>query len=84
VLPGADYCYETKSGLSTDNKSRREAIEQLDIFEELPGITGRARLRVGLDCKSAPIAAKIISGEHVDNDAWQKAPCPGSAEQSGA
>src|SRR5450759_3174180 len=27
VLPGADYCYETKSGLSDDNKSRREALE---------------------------------------------------------
>ena len=84
VMPGADYCYETKSGVSVHNRARREALEQLDIFEELPGITGRARLRVGLDCKSAPIAAKIISGEHVDNDAWQEAPCPGSAEQSGA
>jgi hypothetical protein len=80
VLPGADYCYETKSGLSTDNKSRREAIEQLDIFEELPGITGRARLRVGLDCKSAPIAAKILSGEHLGNAAWQEAPLPAARD----
>ena len=84
VLPGADYCYETKSGLSVDNKSRREAIEELDeqleLLQELPGVTGRARLRVGLDCKSTPIAAKIISGEHVDNDAWEEAPLPASCD----
>jgi len=80
VLPGADYCYETKSGLSDDNKSRREALEQLNILEELPGVTGRARLRVGLDCKSAPIAAKILSGEHLDNAAWQEAPLPASRD----
>jgi predicted nucleotidyltransferase len=84
VLPGADYCYETKSGLSVDNRERRAALEELgdelDLLQELPGVTGRARLRVGLDCTSAPIAAKIISGEHVDNDAWQEAPSPGSSD----
>ena len=83
-MPGADYCYETKSGLSVDNKSRRDAIEELDeqlaLLQEVPGVTGRARLRVGLDCKTAPIAAKIISGEHVDNDAWEEAPRPAPSD----
>ena len=63
------------------NRTRREALEQSDIFEELPGVTGRARLRVALDCKSAPIAAKILTGEHLGNDAWEEmpvsAPCDG-------
>jgi len=76
VLPGADYCYETKSGVSVDNRARREALEQLDIFEELPGVTDRSRLRVGLDCKRAPVAATLISGEHLDNRAWAAAPLP--------
>jgi hypothetical protein len=58
------------------NRARRAALEQSDIFEELPGVTGRARLRVVLDCKSAPIAPTLITGEHLDNDAWQEAPAP--------
>jgi hypothetical protein len=80
VLPGSDYCYETKSGLSDDNRARREAIEELnkqeDLLQELPGVTDRCRLRVGLDCKTAPIAAKIVTGEHLDNRAWAAAPLP--------
>ncbi|MGH6672215.1 MAG: hypothetical protein ACRECV_09620 [Xanthobacteraceae bacterium] len=71
VLPGADYCTRTKSGVSPDNRRRREAIGALDIFEELPGVTDRLRLCVGLDCKSPPIAAKVITGEHLNNSAWE-------------
>jgi hypothetical protein len=84
VLPGADYCHETKSGLSEDNRARRKAIEeldkQLDLLQELPGVTDRCRLRVGLDCKTAPIAAKIVTGEHLDNRAWAAAPLPALGE----
>jgi hypothetical protein len=71
VLPGADYSYEGKSGLSLHNKLRRQAIEALDVLDRLPGVAERARLRVGLECKSAAIAAKIISGEHLGTGAWQ-------------
>jgi hypothetical protein len=74
VLPDADYCYESKSGLSDDNLARRKAIEELDILQPLPSITGRARLPVGLDCKSPAIAAKILSGEHIGNRFWQEIP----------
>ena len=76
VMPGADYCYETKSGLSDDNRARRKAIEKLnkqgDLLQELPGVTDSCRLRVGLDCKSAPIAAKILTGEHLGNRPGRK------------
>jgi hypothetical protein len=71
VLPGADYSYEGKSGLSLHNKLRRQAIEALDVLDRVPGVVERARLRVGLECKSAAIAAKIISGEHLGTGAWQ-------------
>lgn len=60
------------------NRARREVLEQSDISEQLPGVTGRARLRVALDCKSAPMAATLITGEHLDNDAWQEASLPAS------
>ena len=84
VLPGADYCYETKSGVSVDNRARREALEQLDIFEKLPGVNDRSRLRVGLDCKRAPVAATLISGEHLDNRAWAAAPLTAPGEATAA
>jgi hypothetical protein len=74
VLPGADYCYESKSGLSEDNLLRRQAIEGLDILQLLPGVTDRARLSVGLDVKSPAIAAKILSGEHIGNRYWEEIP----------
>jgi hypothetical protein len=84
VLPGADYSFETKSGLSVDNRARREALKQLDIFEKLPGVTDRSRLRVGLDCKSAPVAATLICGEHSDNSAWATMPLPAPGEARAA
>ena len=74
VLPGADYSVPTKGSVSADNRRRREAIGKLDIFEELPGLTDRRRLLVGLDCRSAPIAATLITGEHCKNSAWERVP----------
>jgi hypothetical protein len=74
VLANADYCYESKSGLSDDNLARRKAIEELDILQPLPKTPGRGRLPVGLDCKSPAIAAKILSGEHIGNRFWQEIP----------
>jgi hypothetical protein len=76
VLAGADYCYASKSGLSSHNQLRRQAIEAMDVLEPLPGAGDHARLRVGLDCKSAAIAAKILTGEHIGSRAWRAAPCP--------
>jgi hypothetical protein len=74
VLPNADFCFESKSGLSEDNLLRRQAIEGLNILQPLPDVTDRARLPVGLDCKSPAIAAKILSGEHIGNRYWQEIP----------
>jgi hypothetical protein len=75
VLPGAHYFYVSRRGLSEDNRSRREAIEAMDIFQPgEEGVTDRARLAVGLDCKSPAIAAKVLSGEHLNNSAWQAIP----------
>jgi hypothetical protein len=77
ILPGADYVFESKSGLSPHNLQRRQVIETMNILRSLPGITDRARLSVGLDCKSPAIAAKILTGEHRGTRTWQTAPDPG-------
>jgi hypothetical protein len=74
VLPGADYSCVSRSGLSEDNRSRRASIAAMDILTPLPGIADRARLSVGLDCRSSAIAAKILSGEHIGTGAWQAIP----------
>jgi hypothetical protein len=74
VLPGAEYSCVSKSGLSEDNRARRERIEAMGILEPLTGITDRARLPVGLDCRSSAMAAKILSGEHIGTSAWQAIP----------
>jgi hypothetical protein len=74
LLPGADYVYADRSGLSEDNCQRRRAIEAMDILEPIPGVPGRARLLVGLDCKSPAMAGKILSGEHIGNKVWQAQP----------
>jgi hypothetical protein len=71
VLPDADFATVTKSGLSPKNVGRRDAIAKLGILKPLPDATDRARLDVGLDCKSAALAAKIVSGLHIGNEAWQ-------------
>jgi hypothetical protein len=76
ILPDADYVFESKSGLSPHNLQRRMAIETMNILRALPGVTDRAKLTVGLDCKSRAIAAKILTGEHVGTDAWQVTPNP--------
>jgi hypothetical protein len=74
LLPGADFFYADKSGLSEDNCQRRRAIEAMDVLEPIPGVPSRARLRVGLDCKSPAMAGKILSGEHLGNKVWQAQP----------
>jgi hypothetical protein len=76
ILPGADFAFETKSGLSPHNRRRRQVIETMKILRSLPGVTDRAQLSVGLDCKSRAIAAKILTGEHLGTRAWQAAPDP--------
>ena len=75
ILPDSEYAFESKSGLSPHNRDRREVIERMNILQSLPGFTDRARLSVGLSCKSAAIAAKIVTGEHIGTSAWQTTAC---------
>jgi hypothetical protein len=69
VEPGADYALEVKRGMSRHNKVRRKQVEQ--YLERSAGDEHRKRLRVGLRCRSAPIAAKVLSGMHIGGKAWR-------------
>jgi hypothetical protein len=69
IRPGADYAVGEKRGMTAHNKARRKQIEK--YLEPVPGADLRMRLRVGLRCLSAPIAAKILSGEHIGRKVWQ-------------
>jgi hypothetical protein len=60
--------------ITIGNCQRRRAIEAMDILEPVPGIPGRTRLLVGLDCRSPAMAGKILSGAHVGNKIWQAQP----------
>ena len=76
VLPGADYSCGT-GWLSKENHARRAAIADRNVVAPLPGLVDRSRLTVGLDCPSSAIAAKIVTGKHVGNNAWRKQPPEG-------
>jgi hypothetical protein len=74
LLPGADYSYGDRPGLSEDNCQRRRAIEAMDILEPVPGSPGKVRLLVGLVCRSPAMAGKILSGTHIGNKVWHPQP----------
>jgi hypothetical protein len=69
--------------LSDDNRQRRQDIEEEGKIEAIQGDANRARLRIGLDCTPA-IAAKLLSGEHIDSDVWQPPAAPMATDQPGA
>jgi len=71
-LPGAHYCFTIKSGLSDDNRRRRLEFEQQNTIEKLPGFEDRGVLRQGFNFYSAPMAAKILTGQHLGSEAWEE------------
>jgi hypothetical protein len=77
VLPGADFAQEGSRRLSPGNDSRRKALKTMDVFE-VTFAGDRPRLRVGLDCQSGAMAADIITGKRLGNDAWVEAPTCGA------
>lgn len=81
VLPGSDFSLIEKKGLTKYNRERRRRIRKAGVLIELPGVTNRARLRVGLAFESAAVAAKLISGKHIHAAAWQAAVRPAAGER---
>ncbi|WP_461327983.1 hypothetical protein [Bradyrhizobium huanghuaihaiense] len=69
IQPGADFAVGEKRGMTAHNKARRKGL--VKFLEPVSGADNRMRVRVGLRCLSAPIAAKILTGEHIGTRVWQ-------------
>lgn len=72
IRPGADYELEARRGMTRHNLIRRKDLE--GFLDPLPGERSRKRLRVGLKCVSAAIAAKVLTGKPVGTNTWQRFP----------
>ncbi|MET4091025.1 hypothetical protein ABID60_006768 [Bradyrhizobium sp. S3.5.5] len=69
VQPGADFAVGERRGMTAHNKARRKGL--VKFLDPVSGADNRMRVRVGLRCLSAPIAAKILTGEHIGSKVWQ-------------
>ncbi|WP_036030047.1 hypothetical protein [Bradyrhizobium yuanmingense] len=78
VLPGADYAPGTRSGLSDDHRKRRELMKAEKWVGPVPGAKDKLTLQLGFRCRSGAFAAKLLSGEHLDEEAWLAADAPGN------
>lgn len=50
--------------------TERAELAAADALADIPGVLGRKRLRVAVRFQSAAIAAKVLSGAHVDSSKW--------------
>jgi hypothetical protein len=84
VLPGADYARRTRTSLSDDHRRRRELMEAEKWVGAVPGAKDKMTLQFGFRCRSGAFAAKLLSGEHFDEDAWLAAKAPSHKADPGA
>ena len=85
IMPGSGYCLAGTSGLSGINKWRREEVEKEPICEQLPGVKGYGRLKMGVECDTIDIAAKIVTGMHnLGAIGWVPAPPAAVKDMAGA
>ena len=84
VMPGADYARRTRSDLSYDNRRRRDLLEAAKWVGPASRTPDKMTLNVGFHCRSGAFAAKLLSGEHIDEKSWlaveTKAPTCGVPE----
>jgi hypothetical protein len=84
VLPGADYARRTRTSLSDDHRRRRELMEAEKWVGAVPGSKDKMTLQLGFRCRSGAFAAKLLSGEKLDEDAWLAADAPSNKANPGA
>lgn len=53
-------------------RKRRRQLVDARALEPIRGVDDRQRLTVSVACPSAAIAAKVVTGAHVNANAWQK------------
>lgn len=70
VIAGSDYARRTRTGMSQDHKVRRKLLEAEKWVRSTTGTPDKMRLEVGFHCRSRSFAAKILSGDHIDEESW--------------
>jgi hypothetical protein len=50
--------------------ARRAELASANALTDIPGVEGRKRLLVAVWFPSAAIAAKVLTGAHVDSSKW--------------
>jgi hypothetical protein len=70
VMAGSDYARRSRSDLSYDHQRRRDLLEAEKWVGPATGMPDRMTLKVGFHCRSGAFAAKLLSGEHIDEDSW--------------
>lgn len=70
VIAGSDYARRTRTGLSQDHRVRRKLLEAEGWVGPATDTPDKMRLEVGFHCRSRSFAAKILSGEHIDEESW--------------
>jgi hypothetical protein len=70
VMAESDYAQHTRSDLSYDHQRRRDLLEAEQWVGPVTGTLGKLTLKVGFHCRSRAFAAKLLSGEHIDEDSW--------------
>lgn len=70
VMPGSDYARRTRSDLSYDHRRRRDLLEAAKWVGPASRTPDKMTLNVGFHCRSGAFAAKLLSGEHIDERSW--------------
>jgi hypothetical protein len=70
VMAGSDYARRTRGSLSEDHKARRRLLEKEKWVDPASDTADKMTLGVGFHCRSGAFAAKLVSGEHIDEDSW--------------
>lgn len=70
VMPGSDYARRTRNDLSYDHQQRRGLLEAEKWVAPATDAPDKLKLQVGFHCRSGTFAARIISGENIDEKSW--------------
>ncbi|MCK1620814.1 hypothetical protein IVA96_30435 [Bradyrhizobium sp. 159] len=70
VMPGSDYARRTRGDLSYDHRRRRDLLEAAKWIGPGSRTPDKMTLNVGFHCRSGAFAAKLLSGEHIDEKSW--------------
>jgi hypothetical protein len=70
VMAGSEVRSLINASATAIVHTRRAELVAADALIDIPGVHGRKRLRVAVWFPSAAIAAKVMTGAHVDSSKW--------------